>query len=77
MHVYVQVSRHQSSSGSSDSEEEDSGSEESLQFDDGLGEDLVGDEEDMRKLNDMTEAERELELFKRYHPNALTISDIP
>ena len=36
-----------------------------MQFDDGLGEDLVGDEEDMRKLNDMTEAERELELFKR------------
>ena len=67
VHVYLQINPHRSSSGSSDSEEDaDSGSEESLQFDDGWGEDLMGDEEDLRKLSEMTEAERELELFKRY-----------
>lgn len=35
------------------------------EFDDGLGEDFIGDEEDRDKLENMTEKEREEEIFKR------------
>lgn len=35
------------------------------EFDDGLGVDLVKDEEDRKMLGAMTEAEREQEFFKR------------
>lgn len=52
---------------SSSSDGSSSDSDSSLeQFDDGLDEDLVGDEEDQKKLNLMNEAEREQEVFKRY-----------
>lgn len=53
------------SSSDSGSSESDSSSDESVQFDDGLDDDLVGDEEDRRKLADMTEAEREQEMYLR------------
>lgn len=39
--------------------------DESREFDDGLDENLMGDEEDKRKLAQMTEKEREQELFNR------------
>eukprot|EP00096_Caligus_rogercresseyi_P006787 TRINITY_DN2363_c0_g1_i1.p1 TRINITY_DN2363_c0_g1~~TRINITY_DN2363_c0_g1_i1.p1 ORF type:complete len:727 (-),score=351.01 TRINITY_DN2363_c0_g1_i1:190-2370(-) len=39
--------------------------EEDKEFDDGLDDDLIGDEEDRNKLENMTEREREEELFKR------------
>lgn len=45
-----------SDSGQSDSEEE---------FQDGLDEDLIGDDEDRKRLMQMTEKEREQELFAR------------
>lgn len=48
------------------SEDEDVDDEESLQVDDGLDDDLVGDADDQRRLNQMTEAEREAEMFRRY-----------
>lgn len=48
----------------------DSGSESSsigsLQFDDGLDDELVGNEEDRKRLQEMTEAEREQEMYNRY-----------
>ena len=50
-----------SSSSSSDSE---SSSEDDV-FRDGYGEDLMGDEEDRARLEQMTEKEREQELFNR------------
>ena len=53
------------SSSDSGSSESDSSSDESVQFDDGLDDELVGDEEDRRKLADMTEAEREQEMYLR------------
>lgn len=43
-------------SASSDSEEE---------FDDGFDDDLMGDNEDKNRLAQMTEKERETEIFKR------------
>ena len=43
--------------------ESDVGTDE--EFDDGLDEDLVGDDDDRKKLAGMTEREREEELFKR------------
>ena len=42
-----------------------SSSDDDPEFDDGLGEDLVRNEEDRQKLDSMTEAEREQEFFKR------------
>lgn len=47
-----------SSSSDSDSSSED-------EFTDGYGEDLMGDEEDRARLEQMTEKEREQELFNR------------
>jgi len=35
------------------------------EFSDGLGDDLIGDEEDRRKMEEMTEREREEELYRR------------
>lgn len=55
-----------SSSSSSSSSDSDSSSDESLKFDDGLDDELVGDEEDRKKLAQMTEAEREQEMYNRY-----------
>ncbi|CAI8042531.1 RNA polymerase-associated protein RTF1 homolog [Geodia barretti] len=54
------------SSGDSSSSDSESSSDESLQFDDGLDEDLVGDEEDRSKLSNMTDIEREQEMYMRY-----------
>ena len=56
------------SKGAGDSSSEGSSSDSdssSEQFDDGLDEDLLGDEEDQKKLNEMTETEREAEMYKR------------
>ena len=53
------------SSGSSSSESDDSSSDESLQFDDGLDEHLVGGEEDSNKLSNMIDVEREQEMYLR------------
>ena len=50
------------SSSKSDSNDDTSGSE----FDDGYDDDLMGDEEDRRMLNEMTEMKREQILFERY-----------
>ena len=55
-----------SSADSSSSESESSSSSESLKFDDGWDDELIGDEEDRRRLEQMTEAEREQEMFNRY-----------
>ena len=49
----------------SSSSDADSSSDESLKFDDGLDDKFFGDEEDRRRLGEMTEAEREQEMFKR------------
>ncbi|KAJ7403154.1 RNA polymerase-associated protein RTF1 like protein [Pitangus sulphuratus] len=57
----VSDSESNSSSSSSDS---DSSSEDE-EFHDGYGEDLMGDEEDRARLEQMTEKEREQELFNR------------
>ena len=48
-------------SSSSDSDD----GEELATFDDGLGDDLIGDDKDRMKLNQMTEKEREVELYNR------------
>lgn len=55
----------QASSGSSSSSSDDGSDEELAAFDDGLDENLMGDEEDRLKLEQMTEVEREQELFNR------------
>lgn len=52
------------SNSSSSSSESDSSSEEE-EFCDGYGDDLMGDEEDRARLEQMTEKEREQELFNR------------
>ncbi|XP_064403704.1 RNA polymerase-associated protein RTF1 homolog [Halichondria panicea] len=52
--------------GQSSSSDSDSSSADSLQFDDGLDDELIGDEDDRSKLDQMTEAEREQEVFKRF-----------
>ncbi|XP_054282187.1 RNA polymerase-associated protein RTF1 homolog [Macrosteles quadrilineatus] len=50
----------------SDSDESDSDSSDSQEeFNDGYDENLMGDEEDRRRLEQMTEKEREQEIFKR------------
>ena len=60
------VSQVTSSSESSSSGSESSSSSESIKFDDGLDDELVGDEDDRVKLAQMTEAEREQEMYNRY-----------
>ena len=60
------------SEGGSEGEEESSSSEDELAtFNDGLGDDLIRDEEDRQKLASMTEAEREQEIFKRLYLTSL------
>lgn len=54
-----------SSAESSTSESESSSSSESLKFDDGWDDDLIGDDDDRKRLEQMTEAEREQEMFNR------------
>ena len=54
-----------SSSSSGSSSDSDSSSSESLRFDDGLDDELVGDEEDRKKLSLMTDVEREQEMYNR------------
>ncbi|MEE6491955.1 hypothetical protein FKM82_016439 [Ascaphus truei] len=58
-----EVSDSDSNSSSSSSESESSSEDE--EFHDGYGEDLMGDEEDRARLEQMTEKEREQELFNR------------
>ena len=48
------------------SESDDGADEEDFQVDDGLDDQLVGDAEDKLRLELMTEAEREAEMFRRY-----------
>lgn len=67
------MSQSTSSSGSSSSES-DSSSDESIQFDDGMDENLVGDEEDRKKLSSMTEAEREQEMYIRSDVHCVCVS---
>lgn len=52
------------SNSSSSSSDSDSSSEDDV-FRDGYGDDLMGDEEDRARLEQMTEKEREQELFNR------------
>ena len=55
-----------SSSSSSSSSDNDSDDDEQFTgFDENLGEDLIGDDKDRQKLDQMTEKERELELYNR------------
>ncbi|KAG2457817.1 ACP7 phosphatase, partial [Polypterus senegalus] len=58
-----EVSDSESNSSSSSSDSESSSEDE--EFHDGYGEDLMGDEEDRARLEQMTEKEREQELFNR------------
>lgn len=59
-----------SGAASSSSDSETSGSDDNddplAKFDDGMDEELVGDDEDRLKLDLMTEAEREQEMYNRY-----------
>ena len=59
-----------SGAASSSSDSETSGSDNDddplAKFDDGMDEELVGDDEDRLKLDLMTEAEREQEMYNRY-----------
>jgi len=57
-------SKSNSSSSGSDSSSSSSSSSDS-EFDDGFDDDLMGDEEDRRRLNALSEKERETEIYKR------------
>lgn len=52
-------------SNSSANDSDSAGSDSDLEFDDGLDENLMGGEEDKARLEQMTEKEREQELFNR------------
>lgn len=52
-------------SGSGNESDSDAGSDKSEEFNDGYDENLMGDDEDRRRLEQMTEKEREQELFNR------------
>eukprot|EP00111_Clytia_hemisphaerica_P018376 TCONS_00054334-protein len=54
-----------SSSSSSSSSDNDSDDEQFTGFDENLGDDLMGDDKDRQRLDQMTEKERELELYNR------------
>ncbi|XP_002018128.2 RNA polymerase-associated protein Rtf1 [Drosophila persimilis] len=56
-------SKSNSSSGSDSSSSSSSSSD--AEFDDGFDDDMMGDEEDRKRLNDLSEKERETEIFKR------------
>ncbi|XP_017054314.1 RNA polymerase-associated protein Rtf1 [Drosophila ficusphila] len=57
-------SKSNSSSSGSDSSSSSSSSSDS-EFDDGFDDDLMGDDEDRRRLNGLSEKERETEIYKR------------
>ncbi|XP_017027696.1 RNA polymerase-associated protein Rtf1 [Drosophila kikkawai] len=57
-------SKSNSSSSGSDSSSSSSSSSDS-EFDDGFDDDLMGDEEDRKRLNGLSEKERETEIYKR------------
>lgn len=61
--ILGEVSDSESNSSSSSSDSDSSSEDE--EFHDGYGEDLMGDEEDRARLEQMTEKEREQELFNR------------
>ena len=63
--VPVQGGGSSESTGDSSSSDSDSSSDESVLFDDGLDEHLVGGEEDRAKLSNMTDIEREQEMYMR------------
>ncbi|EDL27968.1 mCG9728 [Mus musculus] len=65
-----EVSDSESSSSSSSSDSDSSSEDE--EFHDGYGEDLMGDEEDRARLEQMTEKEREQELFNRIEKREVT-----
>ncbi|KAH8269490.1 hypothetical protein KR018_004345 [Drosophila ironensis] len=54
-----------SSSGSGSDSSSSSSSSSDSEFDDGYDDDLMGDEEDRRRLNGLSEKERETEIYKR------------
>lgn len=63
-----------SSGGSSNlSSDEFDESELRKEFDDGYDSELVGDEEDRRNLENMTEKEREQELYNRYSSSTISV----
>ena len=62
MFYFILVSSSSSSSSSDNDSDED---EQFTGFDEGLGDDLIGDDKDRQKLDQMTEKERELELYNR------------
>lgn len=63
--VFVSGEVSDSESNSSSSSSDSDSSSEDEEFHDGYGEDLMGDEEDRARLEQMTEKEREQELFNR------------
>ncbi|KAH8299676.1 hypothetical protein KR044_004537 [Drosophila immigrans] len=58
-------SKSTSSSGSGTDSSSSSSSSSDSEFDDGYDDDLMGDEEDRKRLNSLSEKERETEIFKR------------
>jgi len=54
-----------SGSGSGSDSSSFSSSSSDFKFDDGYDDDLMGDEEDRKRLNGLSEKERETEIFKR------------
>jgi len=60
-----QVRKKKSPSPEPERNKESIAAENNDQFDDGLDDDLIGDEEDRKMLEEMTEKEREEELFRR------------
>ncbi|KAL7735319.1 hypothetical protein ACLKA6_018013 [Drosophila palustris] len=58
-------SKSSSSSGSGSDSSSSSSSSSDSEFDDGYDDDLMGDEEDRKRLNGLSEKERETEIFKR------------
>lgn len=58
-------SKSTSSSGSGSDSSSSSSSSSDSEFDDGYDDDLMGDEEDRKRLNGLSEKERETEIFKR------------
>lgn len=49
----------------SDSDSDDNNASDVEEFNDGFDKDLIGDEDDRKRLYEMTEVERERELFNR------------
>ena len=65
-HSFSDQERKKTSSGAEDGEVNSDDSDSDFgEFDDGLDEDFIGDEEDRKMLDEMNEKEREEEIFKR------------